>query len=101
MLVNLHPLLLNNNNKIKEAMNIKGNINNFLGSTRPFKTHKGEEGKDCSILSLDVSPWAGETALCWDKFCYFFFENQQSPLRSDFTDAYDNQEGSRHPKQPL
>lgn len=56
MLVNLHPLLLNNNNKIKEAMNIKGNINNLLGSTRPFKTHKGEEGKDCSILSLDVFP---------------------------------------------
>ena len=70
MLVNLHPLLFNNSDKIKEAMNTKGNINNFLGSTRPSKTHKGEV-KDCSILSLDVFPCTGETALCWDKFCYF------------------------------
>ena len=77
MLVNLHPLPFNYNDKIKEAMNIKGNINNFLGSTRPFKIHKGEEGKDCSILSLDVFPWAGETAVRWDKFCCFFFKQAE------------------------
>lgn len=75
MLVNLHPLLFNSSDKIKETMNIKGNINNFLGSTRPFKTHKGEEGKDCSILSLDVFPCTEKLPYAGTSFAIFFFLN--------------------------
>lgn len=71
MLVNLHPLPFNYNDKIKETMNTKGNFNYFLGSTRPFKT-QGRRGKGLFNTFLRCVSVGWRNCPMWQQVLLFF-----------------------------